>query len=93
MTKPKSLAEQLAEVATTNDRPQHGPRNQCGPVYGPGDMDDWRAVDALRHRTSWAKVQEHVDRILGVTDPLPNDFFRYHWRRKCSCWPRDIRRP
>lgn len=93
--KPTSrLAAQLEQVDTSTHEPKpHGPRNQCGPVYGPGNLEDWNAVEALRHRTSWALAQEHVDKALGVTDPLPNDYFRYHWRRKCACWPRKLRKP
>lgn len=87
------LTDALGSIdPATVERPQHGPRNVCGPVYGPGSLEDWRAVEDLRHRSSWTFAQQQVDAALGITDPLPPDKFRYHWLRHCSCWPREHRR-
>ena len=78
---------------------KRGPDNCCFPLYGTGDLEDFEAVEALRiairgerPALSWREVQEHIDRIAGVTQPLPLEKFRYHWRRFCSCWPVDLRR-
>lgn len=87
-----SLADKLAAVPADGERPQRGPQGECARIYGPGTLDDWQAVEDRRLRTTWAIAQQHVDQALDVTDPIPNDKFRYHWRRKCYCWPRDLRR-
>lgn len=71
---------------------KRGPDNQCFPLYGEGDHEDWQAVDALREGRTWRQVQEHVDALKGVTAPLNLEKFKYHWRRRCACWPTDLRR-
>lgn len=93
MAKPKKLADQLGQVDTSDFQPAlRGPRNACYPLYGAGDMDDWQAVENLRQQTSWQHAQRVVDELLGITEPIDNAAFRYHWRRGCSCWPRETRR-
>lgn len=78
-------AEQLAV------RVRKGPTGACD-IYGDGDLDDWRAVEALRIKTSWAAAQRAVDQTLEITRPIDGDKFRYHWRRRCWHWSEDQRR-
>lgn len=94
-----SLADKLAHAQPVRkNESQHGPLANCGRVYGSHpDLDhstltDWEAVETERNKTSWTKAQAAVDKLLGITDPIENRFFRYHWRRKCNCWPSDLRR-
>lgn len=78
-----------------------GPRNQCWPLYGPGDQEDWEAVDTLRREIdpltrkprTWASVQDVVDREAGVDDGfrLDRNEFRRHWLRRCACWPKGLK--
>lgn len=87
----------LASKIAANPAPplspvKRGPANACFPLYGAGDHEDWQAVDALREGRTWREVQEHVDQLAGVTTPLPLEKFKYHWRRRCFCWPVDLRR-
>ena len=85
------LADKLANIIVTDQPTRRGPLSECEGVYGPGNLEDWEAVEALRLRTSWVIAQKYVDETLGITSSIRNDRFRYHWRRKCSCWPRDVR--
>lgn len=87
------LAEQLAAAPATGVRLRRGPTNVCGPIYAP-DIEDAEAIDEFRNRPgeSWATAQNRFDKLLGVEKPIPNDKFRYHWRRRCFCWPDDLRR-
>lgn len=87
------LARKLATSPPSKERVQRGPRASCA-VYGAGDMEDWEAIDAFRHQPgeSWATTQKRWDGFLGLDYPaVPNDKFRYHWRRRCFCWPDDLR--
>lgn len=85
------LATKLAD-APAPPQVRRGPANQCLPLYGEGDIEDWEAVEALKSQGhDWRSVQAIVDQAAGVTKPLHLDKFRYHWRRKCFCWPTEIR--
>ena len=86
----RSLAETDVKLA---ERVRKGPLGECGKVYPPGDLEDWAEVERIRHlpRSSWREAQRVVDENLGVTAPIDNDKFRYHWRRKCFCWPPELR--
>lgn len=86
-----SLATKLESAPPPPGLPPHGPRNLCFPLYGAGDLEDFAAVEALRETRTWAQVQAAVDAAAGVEKPLPPDKFRYHWRRKCYCWPAELR--
>lgn len=80
------LAQKLA-TAPAPDTIRRGPANQCYPLYGAGDLEDWDAIETLRKQGhDWRSVQALVDTQLGVDKPLVLDKFRYHWRRKCFCW-------
>lgn len=83
-----------ADIAPA-ERIRKGPLGECGKVYPAGDMDDWHEVERIRHlpRSSWREAQRVVDVNLGITDPIDNDKFRYHWRRRCFCWPPELRLP
>lgn len=70
---------------------QPGLRPVCYPLYGPGDLEDLLMVEAVRVGREWHEVQAAVDASAGVINPLPLDKFRRHWRRRCSCWPKDLR--
>ena len=87
-----SLASQLAEVASEGFVNKKGPEPACRPLYGDNATEeDWRAVEELRLRTSWKFAQETVDQMLEIERPIRLEKFRYHWRRRCSCWPEDVR--
>lgn len=93
------LASKIAAApppeVTANRR---GPANSCFPLYGHGDLEDWEQVEALRispaggQLREWRHVQAHVDHVAGVTKPITLEKFKYHWRRRCFCWPVDLRR-
>jgi hypothetical protein len=88
------LAKKIAPDAKTLARRRAnapGPRNQCWPLYGAGDLADWEAVDSLRESMEWAAVQRHVDGLLGITAPIVKDRFRRHWMRRCDCWPPELK--
>lgn len=88
------LAQKIAKSPTTFAVTRRGPANKCFPLYGAGDLEDWEAVEALRNNSGldWRTVQTHIDSLAGVERPLPLDVFRRHWRRRCFCWPEDLRR-
>lgn len=92
------LAQKIQTSPPTAEVVRRGPANACFPLYGAGDLEDWNAVEAIRvgdddHKPlTWRQVQEHVDSLAGVARPLPLEKFRYHWRRRCFCWPEDLRR-
>lgn len=87
-----SLAEQLAAAGVDGYRGKQGPAPACAALYAQSTSeDDWTAVDNLRLQTSWKFAQVKVDEMLGVEQPIPLEKFRYHWRRRCSCWPEDLR--
>ncbi len=90
------FAEKLAAAAPSTKRiTQHGPTAKCRPLYGDGDLEDWEAITEFRHRNneSWRTAQDKWDSILGidVDKQLTNDKFRYHWSRRCYCWPDSLR--
>lgn len=86
------LAEKLATVAEAAKPVKRGPDNKCFPIYGAGDLEDWEAIARLRSQGhTWRDTQRIVDSELGITTPLVNDKFRYHWGRKCFCWPEELR--
>lgn len=90
------MSKLAQKIATTPAPPRSsthrpGPANACHPLYGDGDIEDWQAVEALRSGRTWREVQTHVDEIAGVDRPLPLEKFRRHWRRRCFCWPEDLR--
>lgn len=89
-------AQKLAEAAPSPKRViQHGPVAKCRPLYGDGDMEDFTAIDEFRNRPneSWRTAQDKWDSILGIPNEkrLTNDKFRYHWKRRCFCWPDELR--
>ena len=75
---------------TVTERVRKGPQGACHGQY-PIDMDDWAEVERIRLETSWREAQRVVDAQLGLSEPLNNDKFRYHWRRRCQCWPVELR--
>ena len=82
-----ALANALSEVDPDDiPRTRKGPEGACAGRY-PADVEDWEQVEALRCKVTWKGAQVVVDDKLGLTTHVPNDVFRYHWRRKCSCWP------
>lgn len=86
-----SLADQLAEAAKEYRDPR-GPAPACQALYlEHSTEEDWTAVEGLRQKSSWKFAQAKVDEMLKVEHPLPLEKFRYHWRRRCSCWPEDLR--
>jgi hypothetical protein len=85
------LAQKIASLAPPASTVRRGPPNTCFPLYGVGDLDDWEAVETLRVGRTWREVQAHVDELAGVANPLTLEKFRYHWRRRCFCWPEDLR--
>lgn len=87
-----AAAKKLAAAPPSSERVRRGPANQCEGVYEP-DAEDAEAIDEFRKRPneSWATAQTRFDQVKGVTKRIKNDKFRYHWRRKCFCWPDDLR--
>lgn len=86
------LATKIASTPVEATGVRRGPANSCFPVYGQGDIEDAEAVDALRNTLTWREVQAHVDSLLSVERPIAFEKFRYHWRRRCYCWPEGLRR-
>ena len=85
------LAQSLADITAANAaRTRKGPPGACQGRY-PADLDDWAEVERIRLATSWVEAQRVVDAQLGLSTPLHNDKFRYHWRRKCWCWTDELR--
>lgn len=76
-------------------RGNHGKAAACD-IYGPGDIDDWRAVIGLQSRPArdgggWDNAQTKVDELLGITNPCTYHQFVHHWRRKCGHWTAEQR--
>jgi hypothetical protein len=88
------LADKLAASPPSEERVRRGPSNRCSQIYD-ADLEDANAIDEFRKRPteSWSTAQTRFDKLLGVTQKIPNDKFRYHWRRRCWCWPDDLRLP
>lgn len=84
------LAKKLPSPEAVATRVRKGPNGACD-IYGPGDLDDWRAVENLRQRTSWADAHRAVNETLGITTAIDADKFRYHWRRRCWHWTQEQR--
>ena len=87
------IASKLTATPQRSERIRRGPSNVCGPIYAP-DLDDAAAIEEFRTRPgeSWATAQAQYDQLAGVTKAITNDKFRYHWRRRCFCWPDELRR-
>ena len=85
------LASSLPTAETVATRVRKGPTGECD-IYGPGDLDDWRAVERLRLATCWVDAHKAVDETLGTEAPISTDKFRYHWRRRCWHWTESQRR-
>jgi hypothetical protein len=86
------LATKLAPLGPPERQVRRGPANVCHPVYGDGDLDDWREIERLRaDGHTWREVQAIVDGLLKIERPIHNDKFRRHWRRACFCWPEEHR--
>ena len=85
------LANKISDIPLPEPT-RAGPRNACFPLYGTGDMDDWDKVEGLRARLQWRQLQTHIDQLLDIEEPINLEKFRYHWRRRCNCWPVDLRR-
>ena len=80
-----SLAERLAEVEVK--KPRKTPRNECYPIYGYGDQQDWEALERLRDAgAEWAQIHEEVDSALGIENRISQYKFTRHWKRECACW-------
>jgi hypothetical protein len=79
------LAATIANADVPAPRTRRGPSADCD-VYGPGDLEDYDAVDDLRRRTSWAHAHAEVDKAAGIERRFVNDKFRYHWRMRCGHW-------
>lgn len=86
------LAGKLATAQSSGTRVRFGPPNMCEGIYEP-DLEDALAIEEFRKRPreSWATAQAMFDNLAGTTRKIPNDKFRYHWRRRCFCWPDDLR--
>ncbi len=86
------IAQELVSSDSSGNRVRRGPANVCSDIYEP-DLEDAQAIQEFRHRPqeSWSTAQAMFDQLAGVTRKIPNDKFRYHWRRRCWCWPDDLR--
>lgn len=79
------LAKELGELKPTPIR--KGPMSACALTYGRGDAEDHDAVHALHDQgATWKQIQEHVDRLLDIKEPIALSRFRYHWNKQCMCW-------
>lgn len=76
------------EVVAAKSKP--GPRGACA-VYGPGDKEDWLAVDVLRNEHDWKTARAEVHSKLGLDKVPDRDKFRYHWRGRCGCWTPELK--
>lgn len=85
------LAKKLPTPEAVATRIRRGPSGACD-IYGPGDLDDWAAVQSLRRGTSWAVTHRAVDEALGINTPIDQDKFRYHFRMRCWHWTPEQRR-
>lgn len=88
------LARKIATASILLEPSRKGPPNCCFPLYGAGDLEDWQAIEGLRAQgLDWRSVQVQVDELAGIEQGrLPLEKFKYHWRRRCFCWPVDLRR-
>lgn len=88
------IASKLTTAPPSGQRVRRGPTNVCGGIYEP-DLEDAQAIQEFRSRPneSWSTAQAMFDQLAGVAQKIPNDKFRYHWRRRCWCWPDDLRLP
>lgn len=88
------LAKKIADAPPAPAVTRKGPPNKCLALYGPGDLEDWEAVETLRTSSGleWRAVQAHIDELAGIERAIPLEAFRRHWRRFCFCWPEDLRR-
>lgn len=80
-----ALAKKLPKPESIETRIRRGPTGACD-IYGDGDLEDWRAVDNLRRKKSWAVAHETVDETLGITAGIDQDKFRYHFKGGCWHW-------
>lgn len=82
------IAQRLASSPATTDRVPPGPRSDCSELYGPGDLEDYAAIQEYRQRPgeTWKTTQRRFDELLGTPRRIHNDKFRYHWNRRCACW-------
>lgn len=87
-----AAAKKLAAAPPSTERVRRGPRNMCEGVYEP-DLEDAEAIHEFRHRPgeSWKTAQAKYDDLTNPVRQIPNDKFRYHWHRRCQCWPEDLR--
>ena len=87
-----AAAKKLATAPPSGQRVRRGPVNQCEGVYLP-DLEDAEAIQKFRQQSteSWATAQTMYDKLIAAKVRIPNDKFRYHWRRRCFCWPDDLR--
>lgn len=83
----------MAKLATElpkqdfGQKPHVGPRGVCYPLYGDCDIEDLEAVNQLREQgLTWEQLQEQIDKILEIENPIPRERFIYHWRKQCACW-------
>lgn len=71
-------------------RTRKGPIGACA-VYGPGDKEDWLAVDAIRTKFDWKTARAEVHTKLELGGFPDRDKFRYHWRGRCRCWTPELK--
>lgn len=83
------MAKLAAELPTREFGPPRGkgPKGACYVPYHECDNDDFLAVKALKDTgLTWEQIQEQVDAVLGIEEPIPTKKFTYHWRQLCTCW-------
>lgn len=79
------IASKLA-AAPTIRLTRKGPPPACE-VYGPGDTAVVDVIDERRlNGETWVAIQHLLDGILGISKPIHNDKFRYHFTKKCGHW-------
>ena len=86
------VAGKLATAPPSGSRVKRGPSSSCYGLYE-ADLEDARAIEEFRQRPgeSWATAHVMCDQLAGIVRKIPTDKFRYHWRRRCWCWPDDQR--